>query len=362
MRHPNLVIAAAGALALAGATTAQTGDTAAPVALSVQTVQTAQENWDDTVRANGGLYAWQESVVAAETGGLAIVELAVDVGDQVKRGQLLARLNDEAVAASVARLRAELERATATLREAHMNADRARGVRRSGAMSDQLIAQYLTAEQTAQAGVAAAEAALKVEQVRLKQTHITAVDDGVISARSATLGAVVPTGGELFRLVRQGRIEWRAELTAAQLARVQPGQPARLTLSDGREVEGSVRMVSPTLDPVSRKAIAYVALPVGGPARAGMFAQGDIHLSRRPATTLPQSALLLRDGYCYVFSVAADGHLVEHKVAPGRQRDGRVEVLGGLPQGARVVASGAAFLHPGDAVRVVDAPAAGGAR
>ena len=364
--RPSILTAALLGAALLGAALypdrAGAGDAAAAAAaLTVSTVQARQERWGDEITANGGVYAWQESVVAAEIGGLAIASLEVDVGAAVVRGQLLARLDAEAVQAAVEQQRAAVEQAQARLEEARANGERARRLRASGAMSEQAVAQYLTAERSAAAALKAARAGLVVEEVRLRQTRVEAVDDGVISARSATLGAVVPQGGELFRLVRQGRLEWRAELTAEQLARVRPGQPARLQLSSGEAASGSVRQVAPTLDAASRKAIAYVDLPAGGPARAGMFARGQILSGERPATTLPRSALLLRDGSSYVFEVGPDLRVREHKVQAGRQRGDRVEVLGALPQGARFVASGAAFLRAGDPVRVADA-AAGGAR
>lgn len=225
-------------------------------------------------------------------------------------------------------------------------------------MSEQLINQYLIAEQSAKASVDAAAAALKSERVRLAQTRIVAPDDGVISSRNATLGSVVQAGNELFRMLRGNRLEWRAEVSAEQLPRVAPGQTARLHLADGAQINGRVRMLAPTLDPTTRKALIYVDLPTGSAARAGMFASGEILTGSSSANALPSSAVILRDGHSYVFQVDAQNVVRQIKVDTGRRQGGQVEILAALPADARFVASGGAFLNDGDAVRVEAAASA----
>lgn len=329
---------------------------AARSALTVNLISPLRENWPQVIEASGGLFAWQEGVIAAETGGLRVVEVAVDVGDQVRRGQVLARLEPQTVKAELAQQEAKVAQGRAALAEAQANGDRARNVKDKGAMSDQQITQYLIAEQVAKANLAAAEAALEMQRIRLSQTQVLAVDDGVIAARGATLGTVVQPGTELFRLVRQGRVEWRAEVTAEQLARVKPGQEARLRLPGGEEVAGSVRIPSPTLDERTRFGLAYVDLPVASPARAGMFARGRILVGTSPAVSLPEAAVVLRDGSSFVFEVQAGDRVAQRKVHTGRRDQGRVEILSGLEAEARIVASGGAFLNDGDQVRVEASP------
>jgi RND family efflux transporter MFP subunit len=226
----------------------------------------------------------------------------------------------------------------------------------SGALSAQQVAQLLTAERTAQARLEAVKAAQQVQQLRLQQAQVLAPDSGVISARSATVGAVVPAGTELFRLIRQGRLEWRGEVAAAELAQIRPGQKVAVTPPQGAPVIGSVRMVGPTVDTTTRNALVYVDLPdTGGRLKAGMFARGEFSTGSSTALTLPQSAVLLRDGFSYVFTVGADGRVAQGKVATGRRSGDRVEILQGLDEKARVVASGGGFLADGDTVRVVEA-------
>jgi RND family efflux transporter MFP subunit len=180
----------------------------------------------------------------------------------------------------------------------------------------------------------------------------------VISARQATVGSVVGAGNELFRLIRQGRIEWRAEVTAAEIGRIQVGAQVQVKAASGQLLQGKVRMVAPSVDAQTRNAIVYVDLPAAtGSARAGMYAQGEIALGQSQALTVPQSAVVVRDGFSYVYTVGADQKVSQLKVQTGRQSGDRVEVTSGLKADARVVASGGAFLNHGDKVRVVDAPA-----
>ncbi len=186
-----------------------------------------------------------------------------------------------------------------------------------------------------------------------------APDDGVISARSATVGAVLPAGAELFRLIRQGRLEWRAEVAAADLARIKPGMAVSVTPAGGAPLTGKVRMVAPTVDPQTRNGIVYVDLAPAREARAGMFARGEFDIGSGQGLTLPQSAVLLRDGFSYVLRVGPDSKVSEAKVAVGRRVGDRIEITGGLDADARVVASGGGFLSDGDTVRVVEAARTG---
>jgi RND family efflux transporter MFP subunit len=280
---------------------------------------------------------------------------------------VLATFAAETIKAEVAQARANLAQAEASAAEAVGNADRARRLQGTGALSAAESHQLLTGEKTAQARVLAARAALQAQEVRLSQASLEAPDDGIISARSATVGAVVAAGAELFRLIRQGRLEWRAEVTSSELGRLVPGTAARITAASGAELQGLVRTIGPTVDPQSRTALVYVDVkPVGGPAagsaRAGMFARGEFDLGTAPALTVPQAAVVVREGFSYVFRVEPDGRVARVKIQPGRIAGDRIEVTAGLPADARIVANGAGFLNDGDLVRVADAPPAAAPR
>ena len=333
---------------------AATGATPKP-ALTVTLVQSQRADIANALSASGNVAAWQEAIVGAESNGLRLAEVRVNVGDVVKKGQVLATFAAEMPSADLAQSQAGVAEAEALLAEAAANAVRARDLQQSGALSAQQINQYLTAERTAQARLQAVRAAAQVQQLRLSQTRVLAPDQGVISARSATVGAVVPAGQELFRLIRQGRLEWRGEVAASELAQIKPGMPVQVTAAGGVAVAGKVRMVAPTVDAATRNGLVYVDLPQPGNARAGMFARGEFAVGSASAMTLPQSAVLLRDGFSYVFKVGADNKAAQAKVTVGRRVGDRIEITGGLDAAARVVASGAGFLADGDTVRVVAA-------
>lgn len=333
----------------------------AKAALTVDTVFPQQAEWTQRLTASGSIAAWQEAIVGCEIGGLRLTEVAVNVGDRVRKGQELARLQSDTVNAEREQTRAGLAEAEAAFAEARANADRARQIEASGALSAQQIAQYLTAEQTARARVDVLKAKLKSDDLRLAQTHILAPDDGTISARSATLGAVLQQGQELFRLIRRDRLEWRAELPAADLDLIRPGMPVSLITSSKRAVAGRVRIIGPTLDAQTRNAIVYVDLETArgagnGGASAGMFASGEIEIGKAKVLTLPQSAVLLRDGYSYVFRLGGDNRVTQTKVSTGQRSGDRVAIASGLEPGAAVVATGVGFLSDGDLVRVAAAP------
>jgi RND family efflux transporter MFP subunit len=331
---------------------------AAKPALTVSLVAPQSGEWPQRLAANGNIAAWQEAVVGAEAVGLRLTEVLVNVGDNVRKGQLLARLNTETLAAELAQAQASLAEARAAAEEAKANGDRARELGPTGVISAQQIQQWLTAEKTALARVEALKARLAADQLRLSQTRVLAPDHGVISARLATVGAVVQPGQELFRLIRGGRLEWRAEVQAADLARIKPGALAHVTAAGGRTIQGRVRVIAPAVDAATRNGLVYVDLPAPGDARAGMFARGEFDLGTAKALTLPQSAVVLRDGFSYVLRVDAESRVVMTKVAVGRRIGDRVEIVSGLDPQSRVVAAGGGFLSDGDTVRVVEAAAA----
>ncbi len=324
--------------------------------LTVSLVKPTHQDWPEIIQANGNLAAWQDAVISAETGSLRITKLLVDVGSVVKRGQLLAELASASAVADVRKQQAAVAQAHANLEGAQADMKRAAMVAGGGALSAQKIDEYRTTEAADRALLESAEADLQSKRIVLAQTRILAVDDGVISSRSALLGNVVSAGTELFRIVRQSRIEWQAEVTPQQLARVRSGQLAHVLLPNSKTVEAKVRLVAPTLSTASGRAIVYVSLPVGSAAQSGMFASGSIELGKQSALTLPEQAVVLRDGRSDVYVLNPDHATVARRtVVTGRRRGGEVEIVSGLDAGSAVVQSGGAFLSDGAAVKVISA-------
>lgn len=349
-----LLVAAFAALPPAAMAASETpAATPAKAALTVSVTQAVPGEWPLLLAANGNIAAWQEAVIGAEAGGLRTEEVRVNVGDQVKKGQVLARLQSDTLRADLDQTRASLKEAEAALAEATANADRARRLQPSGMISAQQATQWLTAEQTARARLAVFKAKIRADEVRLTQTEIKAPANGAISARSATIGAVVQPGQELFRLILDERLEWRAEVPAAELARLKPGMAATVFTASGAKVAGVIRMIAPTVDAQTRNGLVYVDLADVQDAKAGMFARGEIALGKSGALTLPQSSVQMRDGFHYVFRLGDDSKVVQTKVTVGRRSGDRIEVISGIDATQKIVSDGVGFLVDGDTVRVV---------
>lgn len=326
---------------------------AAKPALTVTTTLPQAIDWPQTLPASGNVAAWQEAVIGAEIGNYRIAEVRVNVGDMVRRGQVLARIAPDQVESEYAEVEASVAEAEATLVEARANLERAQQLRAKGFYSSQQITQTQTAADTALARLQAAKARRQTAEIRRSKAVVLAPDDGAISARTATVGTLTQPGQELFRLIRGGRLEWRAEVSAADLGRVKPGLAVRLESPGGETIEGSVRAVAPSVNPQTHTGLVYADLPLSASRQiaAGMFARGELLLGTQPAIALPVSAVLLREGFAYVFRVEGD-RVAMVKVTTGRRLGEMVEVAGIAPE-TRVVASGAGFLADGDSVRVM---------
>ena len=322
-------------------------------ALTVTVELPRQLQMPTRLHANGSVEAWQEASVGSESNGLRLAAVRANVGDRVTKGQVLAVFAPETVQAELAEITARLAESEAVAAEALANAERARALAASGALSAQQITQFTTAEKTAAARVEAQRAAARVQQLRVAKTQVLAPDDGLISARAATPGAVVPAGQELFRLIRMSRLEWRAEVTADESIRLLPGTAVSIRAADGTVLQGRVRMVAPTVDPRTRNALVYVDIPVSRLLKSGMFLSGEFELGETAAWTVPQQALVIRDGFSYVFTLNGAERVAQVKVRTGRRNGERVEVLEGVAPTTRVVAAGAGFLNDGDLVKAV---------
>ena len=330
-------------------------------ALTVTVTHAQTQNLSQRVSANGTVAAWQEASIGAEIGGLRLTEVRVNVGDQVKAGQVLAVFAADNVLAEINQAKAAMNEAKAVAAEAQANADRARALQPSGVISAQQFNQSLTAEATAKARVESAQALKAVHELRLRQTQVKAPDSGVISSRSASVGAVVGLGTELFRQIRGNRLEWRADMVSSDLFQIKPGQKVSIQSAAGGSVTGTVRMVGPTVDGQNRTGMVYVDLPTNAmlSLKPGMYARGDFEFGSSTAALVPQQSVVIRDGFSQVFVVQADQRVKLYKVNLGRRQGEWLEVTSGLPAEANVVVRGAGFLTAGDLVKVVsETPAA----
>ena len=326
-----------------------------PPALTVSVSAAVQRPMERVVVGDGSVVAWQELVIGAEAGGLRVVEVAVEEGDRVRQGQLLVRLESSVLAAQRDAAEAAVGEAEAALRVAQQDLVRSVELSRTQSAPRQTLEQREAAARQAEARLAAARARRDEAAARLAHTRILAPTDGVVSRRAVLLGAVTAVGQEMARLIRDNRVELDARVPELEFAAVRAGQRVRVVHGD-RRIEAEVRAVAPTVSADTRLGIVHVALPPESGLRPGMFARAEILPGAAPALTVPQEAILFREGRPAAFVLSEGDRVALRPLATGRRREGAVEVTGGLSPGERVVVAGAGFLSDGDRVRVAGAP------
>ena len=326
--------------------------------LTVEVVTPRKDSWPGQLDASGHVAAWQEASIGTELSGVRLEEVLVNVGDSVAKGQLLARYSEESLQADLARLDAAVAEAQAALEKARLDSQNADRLEPSGALSKQDILAAHTQAKMAEARVASAKASRDAQALRVRYARIVAPDDGVISARSATVGAVAAQSGtELFRLIRKGRLEWRAEIRADALPRLKRGTRATIKLANGAVVSGTLRQLAPSVNAETLNGTAYIDLPANSGLTAGMFVSGAFEMPASDALSVPDSALVFRNGSRYVMRVDDARRVHEVKVETGRRRGNDVEILSGVDEGARLALAGGAFLNDGDLVAIAGTPA-----
>ena len=292
---PALVLAGAAGWFVGGSKAEPPAPAVNRPALTVRTATLREDKWARTLAANGSIVPWQEAIISAQLQGVRIAEVKVSIGDRVEQGDVLVVLDNFA--------------------------------RTSGDSGS----------------------------LHLVQGRIVAPDSGIISSASANVGSIPKSGDELFRLIRKGRLEWRADLTADELMLIRKGMAAEIIVGEGRVIKGTVRAISPSVDPKTRYGSALVTLPDSTGVIAGAFARGTFEISggKRPLLTLPQSAVMQRGSTTFVLIVGTDNYVHERAVTVGQRNDDRVQIKQGLKENEPVVETGGAFLSEGDVVQVV---------
>ena len=311
------------------------------------------------INASGTVTPWEEVPVGAETGGLTAVAVNAEEGQTVRQGQVLVALNDTVLRAQLRQQEAAVASARATLAQTDAALHRSRELQQKGYLSQASLETATANQQTAAAQLASADASRNETIARLGQAAIRAPVSGLISRRSVTKGQIVSAGTELFRIVRDGRLELDAEIPESDLLAVQAGMPAKVTSDQVGETTGTVRIVTSEVNNQTRVGLARISLAPGGGFRSGMFARAQIAAGVRPAPTVPTAAILYRQNQPGVFVVAANNHVRFRRIAILARNADRTAATG-LNPGERVVVEGAGFLGDNDAVAVaaVTAPAA----
>ncbi len=303
------------------------------------------------VNASGTISAWEEVPVGAETGGLTATAVNAEEGQFVRQGQVLVALNDTLLRAQLRQQEASVTSARATLAEAEASLKRSRELLAKGFLSQASLDTATARQATAAAQVAAAEAARGETVARVAQASIRAPVSGLIVRRTVTKGQIVSAGSELFRIVRDGRLELDAEIPETDLGVVKAGMPASITSEQVGQAEGRVRLVTSEVDAQTRLGVARIALTAMGSFRPGMFARAQIQAGDQASPVVPSAAILYRQNQPGVFMVDANRKAQFRKVAIVA-RTGDITAVSGVTAGEEVVVDGAGFLGDGDAVSV----------
>ncbi|MGF9691994.1 efflux RND transporter periplasmic adaptor subunit [Rhizobium sp. 0TCS1.26] len=338
----------------------------------------------DSVVASGTVRPVQEIFVQPLVEGLSIKSLNVDVGDRVKAGDVMAELNNDALLLEKSQLEANRAKAEAGLAqykaqviEAQANADdavrqrdRSVNLSRNGTVSTSQVEQQTASAEAALArlnaskqAVAVGEADIKVVDAQIKdldlkleRTEVKAPVDGVVSVRDAKVGAIAAgSGTPLFTMIRDGAVELVADVSESNIRRIRQGMPARITFAGARDtLPGTVRLVSPVIDPATRLGSVHIVVDANSGARSGMYGNARIIIEETTSLTLPQSAVTTeRTG---AIARRVDDNVVKQvSIETGIQDQGYVQILKGLEAGDLVVAKAGAFVRDGDRISPVPA-------
>lgn len=321
-------------------------------ALTVEVIQPSWRDLPQRIQAEGEIAAKETAVVSARINGAMLKNLRVRVGDWVEKGEVMARFDEVLLVHELAQASAAQQQAQVRVVSAQTNAARARRLVQDKAMSKIEAERLFSAEQEAIAGLSAAEARLASAQFLLDHAVVRAPFAGIVSAKFAEIGSMIPAGAKLFTLIIGGELEWRVGLSAADLAKVGIGTKVLVRLQDGQTVTGEVYNLSPIAEARTRQVMVYVRLDANPQLRAGLFLAGDFLLDQRRVLTIPQMAVWREDGFSYVWLVDEQNRVQRRKVELGQRFADWVEVQG-LNEKQRLVLAGAVFLSDGDTVQVV---------
>jgi RND family efflux transporter MFP subunit len=356
-------------------------ETAPSAAPSVSVVKVTPAEFAETVAVSGSLVPRDEILVAPEVEGFRVLDLKVDEGDRVKKGDVLATLvqesldaqlaqNDAGLAraeAAISRARSQIVEMTARLEEAKSSFERAKPLTKSGYLSESTYDQREAAAKTTEAQLVAARDGLKLAEAEKAQveaqrrelawrranTQVTAPADGLVSRRTARIGGMASVAAQpMFHIIARGEVELDAEVIETELGKIAVGQKARIAAAGNGQVDGSVRLISPEVDKTTRLGRVRVFLGDDPRLRIGSFARGTIDTARGEGLAVPSSAVVF-DGEGAFVQVVTQGRVSRRAIETGLIAGGLVEVRKGLKEGDIVVAKAGTFLRDGDTVRAV---------
>ena len=325
-------------------------------ARTVSVVVVSQHQIEGGLVASGQLTPRETISIYPQINGYRVAKIFVDVGDQVKAGQPLVQLDDTLLTAQLAQQIALAQQQSVLADQAEAQAARVKGLDGEGILSQEQIDTRRFAARSARAQAGAQAAAVQDLRTRESLMTVRAPRAGLIIERNVQLGDLSGAGtNPFYRIAENGQIELAADVSLDALGKIRPGAVARVTLGDGAQVTGVVRLVSPAVDANTKLGRVRIALPVRADIHSGDFAQATFLGGTRSTLAVPETAVRYDANGASVMVVGSDDRLVRVPVTTGERGGGWVELLTGPPDGARVVEKAGAMFVPGDYVRVATA-------
>jgi len=320
--------------------------------LSVQTEPAQTIDVPRTLRLTGTLRGDRETDLAANVSG-RVNATSVERGEQIKPGQVLAKVDTRAAALSAADARAQVGSIRAQAEQAKAECERYEQLKAKGAISDLEYQQKITQCRTLPLNVEAASARAALAAQNVGDGVIRAPFAGVVTERYVEVGQYVRQDSRVVTIVSVDPLRLEITVPEAQVASVKQGADVSFTVAGygDRHFQGKVRFVSGALRATTRDLVAEAIVP--NPERLlmpGMFADVELVTGSQRLPSVPKRAIVEQDEQSRVFVVVA-GRLEERVVATGPSVDGRVSITRGVKEGEPVVVSELKGLSNGRKVR-----------
>jgi HlyD family secretion protein len=320
--------------------------------LTLSTVEVALRPLTGGLTASGNLVSREEAGVSSELAGYRVSEVLVDEGDWVKKGQPLARLDDTLLRSQIAQAEANLVQQQVAGQRAQQEADRVKGLDNAGVLSMEQISERRLQAKAGQAGVQVAKAQLDDLKTRDAKMVIRAPVSGRVLERDARPGDTSSLTATLYRIAKDGLVEFDAEISQADLANIRIGEPVEIDLPSDAKAIGQVRFISPRVDAQTGLGHVRVALPVREDLRPGGFARGVFEAAAHPVPVAPESAVHFDANGASVMVIDDQDRVHRAPIETGQRAQGYVQLVKGPPVGTRVALGGGAFVLDGDKVQV----------
>ncbi len=317
---------------------------------SVAAIKAAEGTLDELVRGPARVQARVPVTLSARVTS-AVVAIEADIGDRVRKGQTLVRLDDRDLKARAASATAALARAQADFALAESNERRDREVFEKGYISSAAMDATAMLRQAKAAEAAAAAQELTLAETQASYANLRAPMNGVVVARLAEPGDVVAPGAPILRLVDPATLQAVARIDETEAGRVRPGMPAAIRLRAGGEVTGKVARIALEADAAAREFEVEIAFDKT-PQRFAIDQEAEVAIRVGTASGLliPLSAVVRQDGRSGVLLVR-DGKARFQPIEAGPSGNGMVVVRKGLSAGDAIVRT-AQSIRPGARVRV----------